>query len=438
MVAEPVQATLENLNYFYSGVIGFISDQKERLTKSEYIEKASQLNPFTSLISDPVVVPPKRHVDNAFISILDELSKRKLIICTTVLTVGCGLTGAYVYRRDSILSNGRDASHRKRRVPKLLNGARRDVVLVIGSPTEPLTRLIALDLEKRGFVVYLTILDAKDLKYVESNTITDDLNYLNLNDSYSFELQLMKFSKLLETPVVPFQGAHPHHLRLLGCIFTPSLYFPIGPVEHITIASWTKVTERFHVILKLLSSGLIALIRTQQPHCKILVMTSNVLSSLNLPYHAPETYYQKSVQNLFTSLTREVKQHKISVTQIKLGNLQISSAQTKTGVNTSSSVSNLISSEVRSWNTDMQNLYGEKFAKTNPTKSSSGRSGVLRLRPGSQGDSLRDLYHQTFDLLCPSNVAKMNPAVVYCGSGARIYDWTASVLPVNFISWLLA
>lgn len=437
MVAEPVQATLENLNHFYNGVIGLISDQKERLTKSEYIEKAFQLNPFTSLISDPVVAPTERHADKAFITIFDELSKRKLIIYTTVLTIGCGLIGAYVYRRDSILSNSRDASQRKRRVPKLLNGARRDVVLVIGSPTEPLTRLIALDLEKRGFIVYLTILDAKDLKYVESNTITDDLNYLNLNDSYSFELQLMKFSKLLETPVVPFQGANPHHLRLLGCIFTPSLYFPIGPVEHVTIASWTKVTERFHVILKLLSSGLIALIRKQQPHCKMLVMTSNVISSLNLPYHAPETYYQKSLQNLFTSLTREVKQHKISVTQIKLGNLQIGSASTKTGV-TSSSVSNLISSEIRSWNTEMQNLYGEKFAKTNPTKTYSGRSGILRLKSGSQGDSLRDLYHQTFNLLCPSNVAKMNPAVVYCGSGARIYDWIASVLPVNFISWLLA
>jgi hypothetical protein len=435
MVAEPVQATLENLNYLYNGVLRFITDQKEHLTKSEYVEKASHLNPFTSLISDPVVAPPERHAYDAVNTFFDKVSKKKLILCTTVLTIGCGLTVAYSYRRDKIPSNSRDASHRKRRVPKLRNGARRDVVLVIGSPTEPLTRLIALDLEKRGFIVYLTILDAKDLKYVESNTITDDLNYLNLNDSYSFEVQLTKFSKLLEAPVVPFQGAHPHHLRLLGCIFTPSLYFPIGPVEHITIASWTKVTERFHVILKLLSSGLIALIRKQQPHCKILVMTSNVLSSLNLPYHAPETYYQKSVQNLFTSLTREVKQHRISVTQIKLGNLQISSAPTKTGVNASSSVSNLISSEIRSWNTDMQNLYGEKFAKTNPTKSYGGRSRFLGLRSGS--DSLRDLYYQTFDLLCPSIVAKMNPAVVYCGSGARIYDWIASVLPVNFVSWLL-
>ena len=32
---------------------------------------------------------------------------------------------------------------------------------------------------------------------------------------------------------------------------------------------------------------------------------------------------------------------------------------------------------------------------------------------------------------------KLNPAVVYCGRGARIYDWISKILPESWIQWLL-
>ena len=55
------------------------------------------------------------------------------------------------------------------------------MILIVGSPTEPLTRFIAIDFEKRGFIVYLTLLDNNDIKYIESNPISDGINYLNFN-----------------------------------------------------------------------------------------------------------------------------------------------------------------------------------------------------------------------------------------------------------------
>lgn len=451
MVAEPVQATVETINHVYDLSLNFLANQRDYISQNEYVDKVLALNPFASTSSpQPKLINTKDNSRYLLFFNGRHFTKKKVVLYSSILTIGIGI---YTFKR--MRGNGvgfklgekkpnAESNSVKRRVPKLYNGARRDVILVIGSPTEPLTRLIALDFEKRGFIVYLTIIDEKDLKYVELNPITDDINYLNLNHSYSFELQLTKFQKFLDTPVIPFPGAKPHNLRLKGCVFTPSLYFPIGPIENITVASWAKILERYHVILKLLSSGLISLVRQQQPYSKVIVISSNILSSLNLPYHAPETFYQKSMQNLFASLSREISQHNISVTQVKLGNLNISNGAASKRISTHSpslSTANLIQSEIRGWDDDMKDLYGESFSKSqyksNPIKNySRGAAGSLGVLRGG-GSNLRDLYHQLFDLLYPKNELKLNPATVYCGTGARTYDWISSLFPGDFLTWLL-
>jgi len=53
----------------------------------------------------------------------------------------------YVFKKKS--------NRKKRRARKAGNGARLEVVVVAGSPAEPMTRSIALDLERRGFIVYI-------------------------------------------------------------------------------------------------------------------------------------------------------------------------------------------------------------------------------------------------------------------------------------------
>lgn len=44
---------------------------------------------------------------------------------------------------------------KKRRAKRASNGARLEVVVVAGSPSEAVTRSVALDLERRGFIVYV-------------------------------------------------------------------------------------------------------------------------------------------------------------------------------------------------------------------------------------------------------------------------------------------
>lgn len=406
MVADPVQATIETLRYYYYQTSEFLSNQQTKLNTT--IDNFSVQEPL------PLAKPTKLE------RIWGNIDDKRFYYGIGLSLISSSLIYYYKFHKIN--------KPFKRRVPKLANGARRDVVLVIGSPTEPLTRLICLDLEKRGFIVYLTLLDEKDIKYIESNPITDDMNYLNLksNDKIgttnNLETQLLKFNKLLQTSVIPFAGAESHNLQLKSVIFTPSLYFPIGPIENILISSWTKINDRFHLYLLMLSCGLIQIIRNQQ--AKTILINSSIISGLNMPYHAPESIFTNQLKNLFTILTRELKQLNLSVTQIRLGNLHISNQ----AQNSNLKISNIINSELASWNHHIKSLYGDSFSK------SQLRSNPIKAT-GGQGTSLKELYHTIFDLIYSKN---RNPPVIYCGIGSRSYDIIARILPDSWLEKFIA
>ncbi len=68
-------------------------------------------------------------------------------ILTTVIIIAAGGLTYHIIKRKS--------NRKKRRAKRAPNGARVEVVVVAGSPSEPITRSISLDLERRGFIVYI-------------------------------------------------------------------------------------------------------------------------------------------------------------------------------------------------------------------------------------------------------------------------------------------
>lgn len=66
---------------------------------------------------------------------------------TTFIVIAVGGVTYHVVKRS--------IPRKKRRAKKASNGARLEVVVVAGSPSEPLVRSISLDLERRGFIVYV-------------------------------------------------------------------------------------------------------------------------------------------------------------------------------------------------------------------------------------------------------------------------------------------
>lgn len=411
MVADPVKATMETLLYYYKESGQFIDRQTSKLNET--------LDSFS--IGDTITLKEPTRWER----IVNNLHANKVSYGLGLGLISSSLIYCYFRKTDPI----------KRRVPKLPNGARRDVILIIGSPTQPLTRLLCLDLEKRGFIVYLTLLDLKDIKYIELNTITEDLNYLNLVDSSNsdsspdsltslkssssplssnfIESQLDIFSKLFSRQIIPFTGADPHNLSLRGVVFAPSSYFPIGPLENVSIASWNLLNSRFSLYLLVLSSGLIHLIRSQSS--KTLLINNSITSDLKLPFHAPENIFNSQLSSLFTTLSRELRQLNLSVTQIKLGNLHLSNQKSKP--------STIINSELSTWPAELRSLYSTSFSKS------------IKSTSITKGTNLKELYHTVFDLIYAK---KRNPPIVYCGLGARFYNFISTIIPDFLLEMIVA
>lgn len=86
-------------------------------------------------------------------------------ILTSVIVVATGGAIYYVVKRKS--------SRKKRRAKRAGNGARLEVVVIAGSPSEPITRSISLDLERRGFIVYVVCNTIEEEMIVQNESRTD-------------------------------------------------------------------------------------------------------------------------------------------------------------------------------------------------------------------------------------------------------------------------
>lgn len=416
MVAEPVLAATDALRLAYHSVCGILNSLLQMVNDSlPSLDQVFNMKIFSILKSEDH--PPPQPQEKT----LDRLSK--LIQDHKLAFISCFATSLTVstYLLYNHINTPKLKNKLRRRVPKLANGARRDVVLVVGSPTEPMTRLIAVDFEKRGFIVYLTILDDKDYKYIQSNQITDDINYLNLVED-TYDAHLAKFRKILHVSVVPFPGADAHYLRLSAVVFAPTLYFPLGPLENMSEPGWQKLLFRLNVTTKLLCSGLLDIVREQES--SIVAIVPSIVSSLRMPYHGPESVLQNSMKDIFTTLAKELRPQNINVTQVRLGNLNLATSKTGAAIG-SDSVPTIVEAEIRLWSEEMRSAYGSDFLKSQ-----------AHLRPmGSSFKSkgLRELYHVLFDLIFYEG---RSSSVVYCGTGARAYDRLVSFLP-NSMSELI-
>lgn len=88
-----------------------------------------------------------------FESVQDWVSRHKLL--TGVVVVVCGTVVYQGFQRSRSLK-------KTRRAKKARNGGRAEVVVIAGSPTLPLTKSLSLDMERRGFIVYIVCNAAED------------------------------------------------------------------------------------------------------------------------------------------------------------------------------------------------------------------------------------------------------------------------------------
>jgi hypothetical protein len=93
------------------------------------------------------------------------------------------LTGVIVLAWGTVIYKGyqKSCSARKvRRAKKARNGGRTEVVVIAGSPTLPLTKSLALDMERRGFIVFIVCNAVEDESMV-SNLSRPDIRPLSID-----------------------------------------------------------------------------------------------------------------------------------------------------------------------------------------------------------------------------------------------------------------
>ncbi|KAH3671193.1 hypothetical protein WICMUC_004710 [Wickerhamomyces mucosus] len=266
--------------------------------------------------------------------------------------------------------------HNKRRAKRLANGARKEVVLIIGSISEPMTRFIAQDLEIRGFIVYVTSFNSQsDNKFFTNESFSDIKSLIISKDNYEFnQQQINKFDYLLNSNHIPFEGANPNKLNLISVILIPDFYYPTGKFHLISQNLLNEsIVSNINLPINLFQNGLVGLVEKYESN---IIVLSPITSSL-IPYHFIENLSSK----VLSELTRLLKLDypNLNITNLKIGLINYKS----------------------------------------------NKKGLMK------GNSMRKLFYKIFDLIYknPKNWKNLE----YIGVGARFLSIFGGIIP----EWLI-
>lgn len=293
-----------------------------------------------------------------------------------------GSVGAFIFVRNKHYK-------RKRRAKKSASGARTDVAVVAGAVASPLTNALYLDLERRGFVVYVVTNTAEDEHHIRSQNRADLLPLqLDLVDPFAARDQLARFQSLLAREHRAFENAEPHRLNFAGLVLVPDTQSPPERIENISSEEWSDALNA--KVLNTIAITQLFLPSITEHKAKIIFLTPSVTSSLKLPMHALESTVYGALEGFISSLAAETRDLGVRLSHFKLGNIDVP---------VSSSRQRLINASTHR----------------------------LKATP------LRTLHDSVFDAL----VAKRPWRTKHVGRGSLAYDIIGSWVPAGIVGWMM-
>lgn len=113
--------------------------------------------------------PPRRLPPVSYLSSLQTWAlKHRAVSAGLVAFFGTGAVYLFLQSR---------SYKQRRRAKRTAHGARTEVVVLAGSAMSPLTTALALDLERRGYVVYVVTNSPEDIQHVRSQSRVDVLPF---------------------------------------------------------------------------------------------------------------------------------------------------------------------------------------------------------------------------------------------------------------------
>lgn len=401
--------------------------------------------------------PPKGWYEQS----VDFVSKNRTTIAIVVAFAG---TTAYLVHR-------RKKEHaRKRRAKKLPNGAKKEIVVLACSTFhDPLTRSLALDLERRGYVVYVTVSSTEEDSLIQQEAKTDlrplwiDLTSTVINPETDTHPNLEPIKELLtklsnsQSPSSPsrYSGSSLSNMTLAGVILFPGCSgYPTG----------TLTTLHPSDIVDSINTRLLSPILTIQQFLPLLTRHStdpkspssiiiaypSIPQSLSPPTQIPETIITTSLSSLASSLRREVRasNNNVTITELKLGNFDLGSISHSKTLHRSYHNNNNTNNTNTSSNTSSQltlthvpTTHWHSSQRAAIQRSTFGQSSLIK------GSPAREFHNAVFDALAPAQVfrpfgrfeytSRKTSEVRFVGQGARLYDVVGRVVPAGLVAFMM-
>ncbi|KAI4701697.1 hypothetical protein J4E81_003437 [Alternaria sp. BMP 2799] len=355
--------------------------------------------------------PPPHPITGAYLHRLqDWVSRNRALTAAIVAFVG---TGSFLVWREQKKYN------RKRRVRRASNGARTEVVVLAGPPNSPIVRSLALDLERRGFIVYIvcSTMDEEQQVLSESRADVRPL-HLDVVDTMGTKQAIQNFNELLVKPHVAVPGTSPHNLNLSGVILVPDLIYPTGPVETVTPELWSDALNA--KVLNTIAVTQALLPTVCEFKSRVLMLTPSIIASLRPPFHSVETAIVSALEGFLASLRAELGTLGIEVLQFHLGTFDLTNVGPKHHLQTRGLGS------PHAWPATTRALYANNFEAQ--TRVAQNR-GLLN----HSGSSLRELHNGVFDALTQKRPKK----VWRVGRGSVTYDLVGNWVPAGIVGWMM-
>ncbi|KAL1303699.1 hypothetical protein AAFC00_007051 [Neodothiora populina] len=260
----------------------------------------------------PPPPPPRRLLPASYWQ-----SVQRWVSRNTAMSAGIA---AFVGTGAVLLFIQRQAHYKKRRARRSSGGARTEVVVISGSPSSPLTLALALDLERRGFIVYFVTSSAEDEQHIRGQSRVDLLPLnLDLVHPSTAQEQVSRFRNFLSRHHHAFHGAPAHALSLAGIIIVPETTATAEPIYATSPEAWSTALNAKILSTIMTTQSLLPL--ATEFKSRILFLTPSIVPSLRLPYHSVQSTVSGALDGFTATLAAELASANIPVCNFRLGNI---------------------------------------------------------------------------------------------------------------------
>lgn len=258
--------------------------------------------------STPPPSPPRQALPVGYLKAAQRwVSEHRAVTAAVVAFIG---TGVFVIWRQ------RRADRMKRRAKRAKNGSRTEVVILAGSPHSPLTKSLSLELDRRGFIVYIPVNSLSEEHVVQSEGRPDIRSlHLDVTSEHSTTTAVSKFTSYITTPQHPLPHTPAHSLQLSSLVLLPPLKPSAAPITTLSAAAWSDTLNVNVIAPFALLQAFLPLLVSQKS--TLLALTSSIVPSLKAASHAPESVTARADHPDWTAAARAqyLKEHIAKLTQ---------------------------------------------------------------------------------------------------------------------------